>query len=377
MKTVESLSCKGKVIFYRPDYNVPLEGGAIRDDYRISVTFPTLELLMEKGARIVIGFHLGRPDGERKPELETRPVAEYLADKYENRRVRLAREVADPEVTGAISEMSEGDMLVLPNLRFYPGEEKNDPVFARQLADLADLYVNDAFACDHRAHASTVGVAELLPAYAGLLVQKEVEMLGSLLEKPESPFVVVMGGAKVSDKIGVIKKLADQADKILVGGAMVNTFLLAKGEDIGASLADKADVSLATGLMKDLGDKLVLAADLVKDESGGKGKFKYLDIGQKAVEEFQQILKGAKTIFWNGSLGYTEDEKYAAGTEAIAGYVAGLKGVTSVVAGGDTVETISKLNLRDKFTFVSTGGGAALEFLAGDALPGIEILNKK
>jgi phosphoglycerate kinase len=372
MKTLKDIDAKGKRVFYRPDYNVPYKEGKIQDDFRIQATFPTLDLLIKQGAKIIIGSHMGRPDGQRNPEFEMRPVAERLADKYTKQTVRLAHEVTATEVDAAISEMAEGDILVLPNLRFFAEEEANDETFAKSLAGLADLYVNDAFACDHRAHASIVGVPKEIPGFAGYLLEKELEHLGMLLEKPKSPFVVIMGGAKVSDKIEVIRALGKVADKLLIGGAMANTFLLAKGEDIGKSKAETDKVELAKELITELGDKLYLAEDYAKkDVDGG---FSYLDIGPKAIEAFKKELKDAKTIFWNGSLGYIEDPEYAKATNEIASFIGDLKGVASVVAGGDTVETVTKLKIHDKFTFVSTGGGAALEFLAGEKLPGVEVL---
>ncbi|MEI6478193.1 MAG: phosphoglycerate kinase [bacterium] len=376
MKTLKDFDLKDKKVFYRPDYNVPLKDGEIQDDYRIQATTPTLDYLIDQGAKIIIGCHLGRPDGKRVEELETRPVAEHLADMYPDHTVRLAHEIEGMEVEAAILEMKGGDILLLPNLRFYAEEEGNDKKFAAKLAALADVYVNDAFACDHRAHASIVGVPALIPGCPGFLLENELSTLGGLLEKPEHPFVVIMGGAKVSDKIEVIQALAKQADTLLIGGAMANTFLLAKGEDIGDSLAEADKVDLAKKLIEELGDKLVLAPDYVKDDDKAE-KFKYMDIGPESIKLFKEHLEKAKTIFWNGSLGYTEDEKFKAASREIAECVAGLKDVTSVVAGGDTDEMISELGLHDKFSFISTGGGAALEFLAGKELPGVKALEEK
>jgi len=333
-----------------------------------------LDLLIGKGAKIVIGAHLGRPETMDDPKFDLRPVAEALADKYPEHAVNYSHAFEGPEVTEAIEAMQPGDMLLLPNLRYDKGEEANDPEYAKKLAALGDFYVNDAFACDHRAHASIVGVPAIIPGYAGLLLEAELSNLGSLLETPAHPFVVVMGGAKVSDKIEVIKRLAEKADAVLIGGAMANTFLLAKGEKIGDSLAEADKVEVAKELLKEFGDKLILATDYVKDSPDDAEHFKYLDIGEQSVEDFAHRLKDAKLIFWNGSLGYTEDEKYATGSKDIAEFIGGLKSATSIVAGGDTVETISSLGMRDKFTFVSTGGGAALEFLAGEALPGVVAL---
>lgn len=376
MKDLHKADLSGKKVIYHPDYSVPLKDGEIQDDYRIISTFPTLDFLIEKGAKIIIATKVGDPKGKVVPELSTRPIAQYLADHYPDHVVRLANEIASPEVTAAIEEMQAGDMIVLPNLRFYPGEQEKSEEFAKQLADLGEVYVNDAFAVDHRADASLVQTPKLMPdRYPGFLLEKELEHLGSLTKKPATPFVVVMGGAKVSDKIEVVRKLGKVADTILVGGAMANTFLLAKGEDISDSLAEADKVDLAKALMEEFGEKLVLAVDYVKDTEEGP-KFRYLDIGEKSVAQFKEYLSKAKTVFWNGSLGFTEDEKYMKASKEIAEHIASLKGVTSIIAGGDTVETITHLNMRDAFTFVSTGGGAALEFLAGDELPGVRALEE-
>jgi phosphoglycerate kinase len=374
MKNLKEADLKGKTVFYRPDYNVPLKEGEIQDPYRIDSTFDTLNYLIEQGAKIVIGVHIGQPKGLPVPELETRPVAEYLADKYPDHTVQLAHDIAAPEVAESVEAMQPGDMLLLPNLRFYPGEEENDPEFAALLAALGEVYVNDAFAVDHRAHASLVGVPALLPHYPGFLLQKELDTLGSLLKEPAHPFVVVMGGAKVSDKIEVIRSLAVIADTILIGGAMANTFLLAQGQDISESKAEPDKVDVAKALLAEFGEKLVVAADYVKD--GDESTFRYLDIGEKAIEQFEGYLKNARTILWNGSLGYTEDPKYAKASTDIATFIGGLAGVTSIVAGGDTVEMITELDLHDKFTFISTGGGAALDLLAGKELPAVTALEK-
>jgi phosphoglycerate kinase len=372
LETLEPLA--GRVVFYRPDYNVPVKDGVIQDQFRITATYPTLDKLVSAGAKVVIGAHMGRPKGE-DPALSLEPVAQVLADRYPKQAVNVTSKIDDPAVHQAIAEMQNGDILVLPNLRYSPAEEANDTAYASQLASLAELYVNDAFACDHRAHASIVGIPAKLPHAAGYLLQEEVETLGSLLEAPESPFVVVMGGAKVSDKIEVIRRLAAKADKVLIGGAMANTFLLAKGEPIGDSLAEPDKVDVARGLLEEFGDKLVVAIDFVKDNPADTEHFRYLDIGSESVELFAKELSTAKTIFSNGSVGYTEDEKFAVGSIAVAKAIAARTGkATTVVAGGDTVELISRLKMHDKFSFVSTGGGAALEFLAGAELPGVKAL---
>jgi 3-phosphoglycerate kinase len=375
MLDLRTAELQGKKVLYRPDYNVPLDDGVIQDDFRVRATFPTLEYMMEHGAKIIIVSHLGRPDGHEMPQFSLRPIAERLADEYPDHTIQLAHKVDHDEVRHAIDRMKEGDILVLPNIRFFPQEEENNEAFGHLLASMADLYVNDAFACDHRAHASIVGPQKWIPSYPGFLLEKELEMLGSLTANPAHPFVVVMGGAKVSDKIDVIEKLGAMADHILIGGAMANTFLLAKGEDISESKADKDSIHLAETLMEKLGEKLVLAQDYVKKELGD-GTFSYMDIGPGAVEQFKGYLKDAKMIFWNGSLGYAEEDEYAKATQAIAEYIGGLKDVTSIIAGGDTVEMITQLKLHDHFTFVSTGGGAALELLAGVQLPAVVALEE-
>jgi 3-phosphoglycerate kinase len=372
MRSLRSTELAGKTVLYRPDYNVPLEGAVIRDTYRISATYPTLEYLMEHGARIVIVSHLGRPDGKVVPELSLRPIAEHLASRYPQHTVRMAHELFHEETTAAIESMKDGDILILPNIRFYPEEEENDQAFARKVAALADLYVNDAFACSHRAHASVAAVAAELPSYPGFLMEEELHRLGSLTANPEHPFVVVMGGAKVSDKIGVIEKLAPLADVVLIGGAMANTFRLAKGEDISASKAETDKVELAQKLLSTFGDKLVIAPDGVAKQNDD-GTFSYLDIGERTVAAFTETIASAAMVFWNGSLGYTEEAPYDAGSTAVLRALAARSesGATTIVAGGDTVELVTRLGLHDSLTFVSTGGGAALEFLAGDVLPGV------
>jgi 3-phosphoglycerate kinase len=375
MRDLRTAELKGKHVLYRPDYNVPLAKGVIQDDFRIAATYPTLDYLIEHGAKVIIASHLGRPDGKVDDAFSLRPVAERLADHYPKHAVQLAREIDHDEVRKAVEAMQEGDILVLPNVRFYPGEEENNEGFGSLLASFADVYVNDAFACDHRAHASIVGPSQHLPAYPGFLLERELDMLGSLTKEPQHPFVVVMGGAKVSDKIEVIERLAKHADHILIGGAMANTFLLAKGEDISESKAEPDKVHVAEKLLKDYAEKLILAKDYVKEELPG-GAFRYMDIGEGAVAEFVEYLKDAKTVFWNGSLGYTEDPRFAKASQAVATFIGEQKDVTSIMAGGDTVEMISELKLHDAFSFVSTGGGAALELLAGAALPGVVALEE-
>lgn len=374
MKYLKDADLAGKTVLYRPDYNVPMKDGKVTDAFRVEATYPSLDIMIKAGAKVVILAHLGRPDGKVNPEFSLRPVAQILADHYSTHTIRLAHELFAPDVQENLAEMAPGDLLLMENIRFWPEEEANDPEFSQKLAGLGDMFVLDAFACAHRAHASVVGPAAVLPSYAGLLLEKELESLGGLLEEPAHPFVVVMGGAKVSDKIDVIKQLGAKADLLLIGGAMANTFLLAKGEEISDSKAEQEKVEVAKELMEEFGEKLILAPDFVKKEAGEK--FQYLDIGPGAVNLFKEKLATAKTIFWNGSLGYTEEAPYDEGSKAIAEFIAGLsgQGVTSVIAGGDTVEMITRLKLYHKIGFVSTGGGAALELLSGLKLPGVEAL---
>ena len=370
MNTLSQLDLAGKTVLYHPDYSVPMKDGKIADDYRIVVTYPTLDYLIKQNCKIVIVSKMGDPKGQYVAELELRPVAEVIADHYPDHVLRLAHEIDAPEVTAAIAEMQPGDMLMLPNIRFYPEEQTGDVEFGKRLAALADVFVADEFPVIHRADASNVIPPTILPSAAGIQLEKELSTLGGLLKSPAQPFVVIMGGAKVSDKIEVMRKLAAVADTILIGGAMANTFLLAKGEDIGDSLAEHDKVEVAKSLMEEFGDKLVLATDFAKDDEKA-AKFRYLDIGSKSIDLFKEHLKDAKTIFWNGSLGYTEDPKYAVASTEIAKFISARKDVVSVVAGGDTVELVTRLKMRDDFTFVSSGGGAALDLLAGVELPGV------
>lgn len=371
MNNLRNAQLSGKRVLYRPDYNVPVKNGEIRDDFRITATYPTLDFLIEQGAKIIIASHLGRPDGHVMEEFSLRPVAEQLANHYRKSKVQMANQIFNPAVDQTIATMRGGDILVLPNVRFFEGEEANNDAFGHQLSDLADVFVLDAFACAHRAHSSIVAPAKYLPSYPGFLMEKELEHLGKLVGEPEHPFVVIMGGAKVSDKIEMIKLLGEKADVILVGGAMANTFLLAQGEPVGDSLVEKEKRHVAEELMHALGSKLFLAPDYVKDGEGDH--FRYLDIGEKAVAQFKDRMADAKLIFWNGSLGYTEEAPYDKGSREIAEFLAERTsaGVTTIVAGGDTVEMVDRLKIHDKLTFVSTGGGAALEFLSGKELPGV------
>ena len=372
MLNLRDADLKGKRVLYRPDYNIPLKGGVIQDDFRIRATYPTLDFLIEKGAKIIIVSHLGRPDGHPLAEFSIRPVAVALADHYTKHRVRMANELFAPEVTSTIASMANGDILVLPNIRFYAAEEENNAAFGAQLANLADVYVSDAFANAHRAHASMVRPAEYLPSYPGFLMEDELKHLNKVVSGEVHPYVAILGGAKVSDKIDMVKMIGQHADTVLIGGAMANTFLLAQGEPIGDSKAEPEKRHIAEEIMHDLGTKLYLAPDYVKDGEGDH--FRYLDIGEKSIALFKEKLEGAKLVFWNGSLGYTEEAPYDKGSREIAEFLANMPDALTVVAGGDTVEMLTRLNLHDKIGFVSTGGGAALDLLSGVPLPGVDAL---
>ena len=375
MKTVRDLPVEGRRVLVRADLNVPLDGGRITDDTRIRASLPTIRYLREHGAEVIVCSHLGRPKGEVRPELSLRPVAE-----------RLGELLGEPVVFGD----EEGPVRLLENLRFDPREEKNDPELAAELAARADLYVSDAFGTVHRAHASTAGVAHLLPSAAGLLLAAELEAFGRILEHPEHPFAVVLGGAKVADKIGVIQRFTDLADSILVGGAMTFTFLAARGIGVGASKHEDAEgQEVARQAMAEAGERgceLVLPSDVVVAErveadaptrvvsadaipDGWMG----LDIGPETAAEYSRRLGEARTIFWNGPMGVFELEPFAAGTLAVANAVAG-SGAVSVVGGGDSVAAVNRAGVAERITHVSTGGGAALELVEGRTLPGVAAL---
>lgn len=371
MKSVRDANVSGKVVFLRVDFNVPIENGVIGDDNRISAAIPTIKYLLDKKAKIVIGTHLGRPEGKFSPAFSTLPVAKRLAQLLK-KSVDATDFVTDKSIQAKISAMKEGDIFVLGNLRFDPREEANDEAFAQDLSSYADVYVNDAFAVSHRANASVVAITKHLPSYAGLLMESEITTLDLLLSSPDHPFVVIVGGAKIADKAGFVDNLAAKADQVLVGGAVANTFLSARGEDVGTSLSEPQMVGQCTELLEKYGPKINLPSDSVKKTNDQS--FEILDIGEKTREAYKSIIASARCIFWNGNMGKSEDAEYRAGTQAIADAV-GANDNTTVVAGGDTVGFINQYAEEGHFSFVSTGGGATMQYLAGEKLPGIEAIN--
>lgn len=389
-KTIEDIDVKGKKVLVRVDFNVPLdEKGNITDDTRIRAALPTINYLIQRGAIVILVSHLGRPKGKVQERLRMDPIAQRLAELLDKEVIKTDDCIGD-EPKQAIEDMREGDVLLLENVRFYPEEEANDPEFSKQLAELADVYVNDAFGTAHRAHASTVGVTEYLPAVSGFLMKKELEYLGKALENPERPFVSILGGAKVSDKIGVIKNLLTKVNYLLIGGGMAFTFLKAKGLEIGRSLLEEDKLPLAGELIKEAEDKgvklllpvdVVVAPELKPDAPYKRVKVEEIppdwmgvDIGEETVKEFSNIIKQAKTVVWNGPMGVFEMEPFAAGTKGIASALAE-SGAVTIIGGGDSAAAVEQLGYADKMTHISTGGGASLEFLEGRELPGVKALN--
>jgi phosphoglycerate kinase len=387
-RSVRDLDVRDERVLVRVDFNVPVKDGEVTDDTRIRRALPTIRHLLEEGARPILISHLGRPKGEPDPKYAMDPVAARLQELL-GEPVKKLDAAVGPEVEEALEDWDGRGVVLLENSRFYPGETSNDPEFADQLAALADLYVNDAFGAAHRAHATTVGVAERLPAAAGLLMEEEIDYLDKVLKDPERPFVAILGGAKVSDKLGVIESLLGTADSLLIGGAMCFTFFEAQGYEIGNSLVEDDYLEEAKRLMEEAGDRLVLPVDVVVAEAMEEdaesetvavdgipaGKIG-LDIGPKTVDLFSEHISGASTIFWNGPMGVFEIDAFAKGTEGVARAVAE-SGATSVVGGGDSVAAVNKLGLEDRMSHISTGGGASLEYVEGKELPGIAVLPDK
>ncbi|MDI9639489.1 phosphoglycerate kinase [Kamptonema cortianum] len=384
-KTVRDIPVSGKKVLVRCDFNVPLEDGKITDDNRIVAAMPTINYLREQGASVILCSHLGRPKGGPDPQFSLAPVAERLSDII-GRSVPLLPDCIGPNVVAQCASLSPGDVVLLENLRFHPEEEKNDESFARSLAGLAEIFVNDAFGTAHRAHASTEGVAHYLPAVAGFLIEKEIEFLGRALDDPAKPFVAVMGGAKVSDKIQVIESLLPKIDRLLIGGGMAFTFIKAQGKEIGKSLLDADHLDYAKSLMEAQGSKIVLPLDFVcaPEFSANAPATVYrwdslpadqmgLDIGPETAEEFRKIVAEPGTVIWNGPMGVFEMEAFAEGTREVARGMAESQAIT-IVGGGDSAAAVEKFGFADRVSHVSTGGGASLEFLEGKELPGIAAL---
>jgi phosphoglycerate kinase len=379
-------------VLVRVDFNVPLDGGKVADDTRIRAAAPTLDALLGGGAALGLVSHLGRPKG-RDSKLSLAPVAKRLAEII-GKPVRLLEDSVGPDVEKAVRGLKPGDVVILENVRFHPEEEKNDPGFAKQLAAGFDLYVNDAFGTAHRAHASTEGVAHLLPAYAGLLLEKELVALGRILDQPEHPFVAIIGGAKVSTKMDVLRSLVPRVDTLAIGGGMANTFLLASGRPIGRSLAEpekETEARLITDEVEGNGKELLLPVDVIAapsaDAEGAAGAATYevdevpshlaiVDVGPRTIERYGRAIRGAKTIFWNGPLGVFEVPAFANGTRRVAELMAE-SGATTVVGGGESVQAVEEAGLADKMTHVSTGGGASLELIEGKTLPGVAAIPDK
>ena len=392
-KTVEDVKWEGKTALVRVDFNVPLKNGVITDDRRITAALPTIKYLMEQGAKVILMSHLGRPDGEPKPVFTLKPVADRLNELLQGNVVFCPSDVVvDDKVKEAAAALKAGQVLLLENVRYRKEETKNGADFAKELASLGDVFVNDAFGTAHRAHASTAGVADYIPCVSGYLIEKEVKFLGDTLEDPDRPFVAIMGGAKVGDKIPVIRNLLKKVDYLLIGGGMTYTFYKAQGLETGKSIIDEENVELAGKLLEEaelLGVKLMLPLDSVcaKEFSNDSetGIFKAenmpsdmmgLDIGPETVQAYSQVIAEAATIVWNGPLGVFEMDNFAEGTRKIAEALAESKAVT-VIGGGDSAAAVEKFGLADKMTHISTGGGASLEFLEGKVLPGVAVIEDK
>ena len=392
--TIRDLDAAGKRVFVRVDFNVPLEDGKITDDSRIVAALPTIKALLGQGAIVILASHLGRPDGKVLDSMRLRPVAERLSQLLKM-PVPVTGDALGAGTEDAIKRLKPGEAILLENLRFHAEEEKNDPEFAKALASYADVYVNDAFGTAHRAHASTEGIARLLPSYAGLLMEKEIEYLGKLMENPERPIAAIIGGAKVSGKIKVLRNLVDKVDVLVIGGGMANTFLLAQGKSVGKSLAEPDRIEDAKAIMASAekhGTKIVLPTDVVVAKEVTRGSeyktlpadkvpasWNIVDIGKASLEAMRKALEPARTVFWNGPLGVFEIPTFAVGTREIARFLAGRAqaGATVVVGGGDSVAAVEQQGLADKMTHISTGGGASLEFLEGKELPGVAVLQDR
>ncbi len=390
-KSITDVEVKGKRVLVRCDFNVPLDNGVITNDKRIVASLPTIKYLLDGGAKVILCSHLGRPKGEFVPEFSLKPVAVRLAELL-GVKVSMAEDVVGESAQKLAAEVKEGEIVLLENVRYEKGETKNDPELSKKFADLADLFVNDAFGSAHRAHSSTTGVADYIPAVGGFLINKEIEFIGGALEAPKRPLVAILGGAKVKDKIGVITNLLNKVDTLIIGGGMAYTFMKALGHSIGTSLLDEENIEFAGEMMKEAekkGVKLLIPVDNKIGKEYDKNTewqicpsdeipdgWMGLDIGPKTEELFSNAVKGAGTVIWNGPMGVSEWENFASGTIAVATAVAN-SGAVSIIGGGDSVAAVTKLGFADKMSHISTGGGASLEFLEGKELPGIAALNNK
>ena len=390
-KTVEDLEVSGKRVLVRCDFNVPLSDGKITSDKRIVASLPTIQYLVKNNAKVILCSHLGRPKGEFKPEFSLAPVAARLSELL-GQEVKMAKDVVGESAQSLAASLKDGEVMLIENVRFHKEETKNDPEFSKKLASLADLYVNDAFGSAHRAHSSTTGVADYLPAACGYLIQKEIDFMGGALSNPKRPLVAILGGAKVSDKIGVITNLLEKCDTIIIGGGMAYTFMKALGYEIGTSLLEADRIDDAKAMMetaKERGVKFLIPVDnkvgkeykpdteaMVISSDNIPAGWMGLDIGPKTQELFADAIKGSGTVIWNGPMGVSEWDNFASGTIAVATAVAN-SGAISIIGGGDSAAAVQKLGFADKMSHISTGGGASLEFLEGKELPGIAALNDK
>jgi phosphoglycerate kinase len=391
-KTVKDVDVKGKRVFCRVDFNVPMKDGQVTDETRIRAALPTIQYLVEQGAKVLLASHLGRPKGQAVEELRLTPVAKRLSELL-GKDVKKTDEAYGESVKSEIDSMNEGDVLLLENVRFYPGEEKNDPELAKAFAELADVYVNDAFGAAHRAHASTEGIAKYIPAVSGFLMQKELDVLGKALSNPERPFTAIIGGAKVKDKIGVIDNLLEKVDNLIIGGGLAYTFVKAQGHEIGKSLLEEDKIELAKSFMEKAKAKGVnfympvdaIVADDFSADANSKvvaieeipADWEALDIGPKTAETYRDVIQKSKLVIWNGPMGVFEIDKFAQGTKAVAQALADANDTYSVIGGGDSAAAVEKFGLAEKMSHISTGGGASLEFMEGKQLPGVVALNDK